>query len=403
MSVLVSASGSMLMLRLAAGLHLFVLLFLFFGDLRTAQASFWRQMTHVPDDLPHLVFFKENELFLTSSSDLQLWGCGFSARQFYLRGLDGALQNSALRCYRRNFAMRVNLEYALVWLVVRTLGALPRSLSRAVGMFVAVGAYAVMGRLRKVGMRNLQIAFPKMPQKEKRRIIFKLFVGFGRHLAEFCMFPRYTRENAGAVATYEGFENFDKARAAGRGVLFLTGHFGGWEIGSFVHSIFGNPMKIVVRRLDNPKVDALVERYRTLHGNETFAKEDFARGLLGAMKAGETVGILMDTNMTPPQGVFVDFFGTPACTAAGVARVALRSGAAVVPAFTIWDNLLRKYRVRFDPALTLVSTGNDEADAVANTALFTRVIQNYATHYPEQWLWVHRRWKTRPQGESPLY
>ena len=121
------------------------------------------------------------------------------------------------------------------------------------------------------------------------------------------------------------------------------------------------------------------------------------------MKAGETVGILMDTNMTPPQGVFVDFFGTPACTAAGVARVALRSGAAVIPAFTIWDDLLRKYRVRFDPALTLVSTGNDEADTAANTASFTRVIQNYATHYPEQWLWVHRRWKTRPQGESPLY
>jgi Kdo2-lipid IVA lauroyltransferase/acyltransferase len=313
------------------------------------------------------------------------------------------LQSSAVRCYRRNFPMRVKLEYALVWLVVRALGALPRPLSRAAGISMALGAYIAMARLRRVGMRNLQIAFPKMPKKERRRIIFKLFVGFGRHLAEFCMFPRYTRENAGAVATYEGFENYERARAAGRGVLLLTGHFGGWEIGSFVHSIFGNPMKIVVRRLDNPKVDALVERYRTLHGNQTFAKEDFARGLLAAMKAGETVGILMDTNMTPPQGVFVDFFGTPACTAAGVARVALRSGAAVVPAFTIWDNLLRKYRVRFDPALTLVSTGDDEADALTNTASFNRVIQNYATHYPEQWLWVHRRWKTRPQGESSLY
>ena len=121
--------------------------------------------------------------------------------------------------------MRVNLEYALVLVVVRTLGALPRSLSRAVGMFVAVIAYVVMARLRRVGMWNLQMAFPKMPQKEKRRITFKLFVGFGRHLAEFCMFPRYTRENAGAIATYEGFENYEKARAAGRGVLLLAGHF----------------------------------------------------------------------------------------------------------------------------------------------------------------------------------
>jgi KDO2-lipid IV(A) lauroyltransferase len=260
-----------------------------------------------------------------------------------------------------------------------------------------------MGRLRKVGVRNLQIAFPHMSKSRRRNTIFEVFVGFGRHLAEFCMFPRYTRENAREIATYDGFENYEAARAAGRGVLLLTAHFSAWEIGSFVHSIFGHPIKIVVRRLDNPKVDALVERYRTLHGNETFAKEDFARGLLAAMKAGETVGILVDTNMTPPQGVFVDFFGVPACTASGMARVALRSGAAVIPAFTIWDKQLRKYRVRFDPSLTLISTGDDDADAVANTAMFNRVIQDYATRYPEQWLWVHRRWKTRPAGEASLY
>jgi KDO2-lipid IV(A) lauroyltransferase len=252
-------------------------------------------------------------------------------------------------------------------------------------------------------MRNLAIAFPEMSKGGRRKIIFQLFIGFGRHLAEFCMFPRYTRDNAQQVAIYDGFENYDAARAAGSGVLLLTAHLGAWEIGSFVHSIFGHPINIVVRRLDNPKVDGLVERYRTLHGNQTFAKEDFARGLLAAMKAGETVGILMDTNMTPPQGVFVDFFGVPACTAVGLARVAMRSRAAVVPAFTIWDQALQKYRVRFDPALRLICTGDDDADAVANTAMFTRVIQEYATRYPEQWLWVHRRWKTRPEGEPPLY
>jgi KDO2-lipid IV(A) lauroyltransferase len=299
--------------------------------------------------------------------------------------------------------MRENLEYALVWISLRTLGALPRPISRALGIAVGIVAYALMGRLRKVGMRNLEIAFPRMSKSQRSRIVFQVFVGFGRHLAEFCMFPRYRRENAREVATYDGFENYEAARAAGRGVLLLTGHFGAWEIGSFVHSIFGHPIKIVVRRLDNPKVDALVERYRTLHGNETFAKEDFARGLLAAMKAGDTVGILMDTNMTPPQGVFVDFFGVPACTAAGMARVALRSSAAVVPAFTIWDRQLRKYRVRFDPALQLVSTGDDDSDAIANTAMFNRVIEDYATRYPEQWLWVHRRWKTRPPGEPALY
>jgi KDO2-lipid IV(A) lauroyltransferase len=121
------------------------------------------------------------------------------------------------------------------------------------------------------------------------------------------------------------------------------------------------------------------------------------------MRDGETVGLLMDTNMTPPQGVFVPFFGVPACTASGLARVALRTGAAVVPAFTIWDQKRRKYRVQFEPPLELIRTGNDEADAVANTALFTRIIEKFVRSYPDQWLWVHRRWKSRPPGEEPLY
>lgn len=299
--------------------------------------------------------------------------------------------------------MRRQLEFACVWIAVRVLGALPRPISRGMGMSLGLAAYIVSGRLRRVGIRNLQIAFPTLSDGQRSGIIRRLFVGLGRQLSEFCAFPSYTAENARRVAVYDGFENYEAARAAGRGVLLLTAHLGGWEIGSFVHSLFGYPINIVVRRLDNPKVDALVDRYRTLHGNQTFAKEDFARGLLAAMKTGETVGILIDTNMTPPQGVFVDYFGVPACTASGMARVALRSGAAVVPAFTIWDRKMRKYRVRFDPALRLISTGDDDADAVSNTAMFTRVVQDYATRYPEQWLWVHRRWKTRPPGEPSIY
>src|SRR5437762_7855213 len=299
--------------------------------------------------------------------------------------------------------MRQKFEYVAVYLFVRVLGSLPRRLSRAFGIGLGMAAYIVVGRLRRVGMRNLEIAFPEMPKNRHSQIIRELFTGFGRHLAEFCMFPRYTAENARSVALYDGFENYTAGRDAGRGVLLLTAHLGAWEIGSFVHSIFGNPIKVVVRRLDNAKVDALVERYRTLHGNETFPKEDFARGLLGAMKAGETVGILMDTNMTPPQGVFVEFFGVSACTAAGAARVALRSGAAVVPAFTIWDKTLKKYRVRFDPALSLVATGDDDADAISNTTVRNHVMEHYATSYPEYCLRMNRRWKTRPGGEPPIY
>ena len=154
-----------------------------------------------------------------------------------------------------------------------------------------------------------------------------------------------------------------------------------------------------MRPLDNAYLDRLTRQYRTMHGNSMVDKDDFVRGLLSAMKAGETVGILMDTNMTPPQGVFVPFFGIPACTASGLARIALRTDASVIPGFTIWDPALRKYRLRFDPAINLVRTGDDDADAVANTALFTKVIEDYVRRFPDQWLWVHRRWKTRPEGE----
>lgn len=290
-----------------------------------------------------------------------------------------------------------------MWLIVHVLGALPRPLARAGGITLAWLLYLLHFRLRSVAMRNLQIAFPEKSARERRRIVSMLFTGLGRHLAEFCLFPRYTRQNVTQAAVHDGMENYEAARARGKGVLFLTGHFGGWEVGSLVHSIAGHPLHIVVRELDNHYVNNLVIRYRCLHGNKVLDKDDFARGLLAAMRSGETVGILMDTNMTPPQGIFVDYFGVPACTASGVARVALKTGCAVVPGFTLWDPALGKYRVQLLPALELVRSGNDEADVAANTQLFTRVIEEYARRYPEQWLWVHRRWKTRPEGMPPIY
>lgn len=299
--------------------------------------------------------------------------------------------------------MRYKLEYAPVWLLVRALGALPRPLARSAGIILAFLVYLFYPKLRRVGQRNLKLAFPQMSPAERSRILRGVFRTLGRQLADFCQLPRLTKENVSTMAVYEGFENFAAARDRRKGVLFLTAHLGGWELGSFVHSLHGNLLRIVVRDLDNPYIDRLVRRYRTLHGNQTLDNRDFVRGLLAALRAGETIGILMDTNMTPPQGVFVDFFGVPACTASGLARVALKTGAAVVPAFTVWDREARKYRISFEPALKLADSGNPEQDAVANTALFSQVIESWVRRYPEQWLWIHRRWKTRPPGEPPLY
>jgi KDO2-lipid IV(A) lauroyltransferase len=299
--------------------------------------------------------------------------------------------------------MRQRLEYALAWLIIKILGGLPRPLARAVAIALAWTIYLLHVRLRRVGMRNLALAFPEKTRRERARILRGVFTSLGRQLAEVCLFPEYTLENVGKVVVYDGFENFERALARGKGVLFLTAHLGAWELSAFTHSLYGHPLHIVMRSLDNVYLDRLMRRYRTMHGNSTVDKDDFVRGLLSAMKAGETVGILMDTNMTPPQGVFADFFGIPACTASGLARIALRTDAAVVPGFTIWDTALRKYRLRFDPALKLIRTGNDDADVLANTALFTKVIEEYVRKYPDQWLWVHRRWKTRPAGEATIY
>ena len=295
------------------------------------------------------------------------------------------------------------LQYWPVALLVRLIGALPRPLAHAAGILIGKLVYYLHPRLRHVGLRNLQLAFPQMSPAERRKILRGVYVSLGRMLGEACLFPGYTRGNASKIAVYQGYENFAEAEKRGKGVLLLTGHFGGWEIGSFFHSLQGHPMQIVVRPLDNPYVDALVTRYRGLHGNTMIGKQEFARGLIAAMRQNQTVGILMDTNMTPPQGVFADFFGIPACTAVGIARVALHTDAAVIPAFTIWDPVLRKYRVEFGPALELVRTADNEADAIANTALFNRIFEEYVRKYPDQWLWVHRRWKTRPPGEPPLY
>jgi Kdo2-lipid IVA lauroyltransferase/acyltransferase len=307
-----------------------------------------------------------------------------------------------LRSATVTFPLRYRLEYALAWILLKFVGLLPRPLARAAGISVAWMVYFLHGRLRRVGMRNLALAFPEKSRRQRAKILRGVFTSLGRQVAEVCLYRKYTPENVSKIVVYEGFENFERALARGKGVLFLTAHLGAWELSAFAHSLYGYPLGVLMRPLDNPYLDRLAREYRTAHGNKAVDK-DFARGLIAAMRKGETVGVLMDTNMIASQGVFVDFFGIPACTASGIARVALKTDAAVVPGFTIWDPMLKKYRLRFDPAVDLIRTSDTEADVVSNTALFTKIIEDYVRRYPDQWLWVHRRWKTRPEGEKALY
>lgn len=252
-------------------------------------------------------------------------------------------------------------------------------------------------------MQNLALAFPDQPVHEHRQILRTMFRNLGWQLAEFCRMSRWNLPQAGQWIRYDGLEHFIQASERGKGVLVLTGHIGAWELSSYFHSLVGHPMGMVIRRLDNPRIDRFVNNIRCRHGNRVLPKDHFARALIAAMRSGETVGVLMDTNMTPPQGVFVDFFGHSACTASGVARVAQRTGAAVLPGFLVWEKTEKRYVLYFLPELELENTGDEERDALVNTQRFTHAIERVIRRYPEQWLWVHRRWKTRPAGEPPLY
>jgi KDO2-lipid IV(A) lauroyltransferase len=300
-------------------------------------------------------------------------------------------------------SVRETMEFAAVWLIVHGVRLLPRTLARTVGAAIGAIAFHGLGRLRRVGLRNLELAFPEKTAAEREAILRSEYRNLGFLLAEFCKMPGYTPETASRFIRYEGLDNYLKARERGKGVLVLTGHLGAWELSSFYHSLMGMPMGMVIRRLDNPLVDAFVNRIRCLHGNRVIHKDDFARGLIASMRSGETVGILMDTNMTPPQGVFVPFFGVQACTASGMARIAEKTGAAVVPGFLLWEKNEGKYVLHFGEELPVVHTGDAEQDALTNTATFTAAIEAYVRQYPDQWLWMHRRWKTRPAGEEGIY
>ena len=299
--------------------------------------------------------------------------------------------------------MREWLEYAAVWTILKGLGLLPRSLARAVsGGFVSF-FYALLPRLRKIAETNLRIAFPNASPAEHTAIVGGMLRNLGWMAAEFARFPKYSKENIEEAIVLDGQENFLAGQRRGKGVIFLTGHIGAWELSSFAHALYGFPLHYMARRIDNARIDRLVNGYRCLSGNRPIFKNESARVMLKVLKEAGTVGILADQNTMPEEAVFVDFFGTPASTTTGIARVALHTDAAVVPGYAVWDLRLGKYRLRFEPPVELIRTGDLERDILLNTQKFTKVIEEIIHRYPNQWVWVHARWNTRPQGEPSRY
>jgi KDO2-lipid IV(A) lauroyltransferase len=299
--------------------------------------------------------------------------------------------------------VRAVTEYAAAVALLKIFGWMPRSIAYRAARILSRLGFPLVNRQRNAGLKNLAMAMPGLSAAERESILRACFDNLGRLLVEFSHFPELDKSNISKYVVYDGFENFAEGIRRGKGVIFLTGHFGAWELSSFAHSIYGHPMKFVVREIDNPRVERLISNYRTRGGNAPVSRRNASRDILKALRNNETVGILMDQNTVREEGVFADFFDIPAATTPAVATFALRTGAAVIPGFLIWDEALQKHRLRFDPALELIQTGDRASDILENTKMFNRVLEGYVRKNPDQWLWIHRRWKTRPEGNAPLY
>ncbi len=300
---------------------------------------------------------------------------------------------------------QASLEYAVARALLSGLGVLPRRLALGVGSIVGRLGYRLPGKLRRTGLRNLEIAFPEMTDSERRRILRGSFLSLGRLLGEFSQLPRATPESLRKLIEYDevGLAHLREAERAKRGIIFLTGHLGVWELHSFGWSALEYPISFLVRPLDNDRIEEMIEAIRTRFGNRAIDKKNAARQSLRVLREGGTLGVLSDLNTQTREGVFVPFFGTLACTTAGIATLALKTDAVVIPTCAVWDPKRRRYFFHGDPPVELVRTGDHEKDIEVNTARFAAAVERMVRLYPDQWLWIHKRWKTRPPGEAEIY
>lgn len=301
--------------------------------------------------------------------------------------------------------LQTNLEYALARTILFSLGILPRSLAIGTGLAIGRLGYLFAGKLRRTGERNLEIAFPDVAPAERQQLLRGSFASLGRLLGEFSQLPKATPETLRELIEYDevGLAHLREAERNKRGVIFLTGHLGCWELHSFGWSALEYPLSFLVRPLDNARIEELIGGIRTRFGNRAIDKQSAARQSLRVLREGGTLGILSDLNTQTREGVFVPFFGKLACTTAGIATLALKTDAVVIPTCAIWNKQRKRYFFHGDPPVELVRTGNHEKDIEINTANFAAAVERMVRLYPDQWLWIHKRWKTRPAGEAEIY
>jgi len=299
--------------------------------------------------------------------------------------------------------LQTNSEYLLARFLLSAFRLMPLRMALSLGASLGGLAYFLPGKLRRVGERNLELAFPEVSESERRRLLRSSFKNLGRLFGVFSHFATEKPKALEALIQCEGIEHLNTAQQEGRGVVLFTGHIGAWELSSFALALFGHPLSFLVRRIDNPKIEAIVDLARTHLGNRTIDKRFAAREMLQILRDTGTLGILVDLNTLDREGLFVDFFGMPASTTFMVAKLALRTGAPVLPVFAPWDKDRKRFLLKIDRPLIIERTGDEQVDAQRVTQQYTRVVEDYVRQYPDQWLWIHRRWKTRPPGEPEIY
>ncbi len=299
--------------------------------------------------------------------------------------------------------VQARIEYTGITAVTAALRAMP--LERAVRAGARLGGWAMNFDRpnRPIALKNLEIAFPEMTPADRLNILRKMYRSWGRMLAEWTHLPELSRANIEQVATYEGKENWDEAerRSNGHGILVLTAHFGNFELLPIAQSIYGYRLAIVHRPLRNPLIDAAIRAERVKYGNRIIERKAGGREVMRMLRQNWMIAIALDLDVR--KGVFVDFFGTPASTSDGVARISLASGAPVMPAFMVREGDSVHHKIKILPAFFPEKTRNREALVRQYTQLYSDTVEQVIREHPDHWNWIHRRWKTRPQGEPRFY
>jgi KDO2-lipid IV(A) lauroyltransferase len=280
-------------------------------------------------------------------------------------------------------------------IILRCLSAIPRKLR--IGFFAGMFRlfYHLSPKQRLITIHNLTCAFPEKSINEIKNIARGAYRTLGITAADFFEIPFLTKDNIGDLVEVEGLEYYTKALEKNRGILMLGAHFSNWELTAVAISLVLKPAVITYRPLDSPTLDNLVLWVRSCTGNVLIDKERAMRKMLRSLAHNEIVATMIDQNMAWQEGVFVDFFGRPACTTNGLALLALHTDAPVVPGYILrLEN--GKYRMVIKEEMEVIRTGDADADILINTQHFTRFIEDTVREYPDQWFWLHQRWKTKP-------